>query len=293
MKKFISVILTLVMMLSMITIVQAAEIAIKDVLVKSHEIEILTESGNVYSSEKDITTQNKRFVIDGVSAIYDNYFVKTNGDLHDRNNGEIIKGLNAKNVINSFDCSYYISEYKSNENRVSAKAILYINKNDDLLLYVYNDKGDSKSTLMQEKVLETIGRHPNSLYNRNIVLKSNGELYSYLIFFKRDEVYNDFSEMYNKALESLGQKFLASDILDISYGSNDDKYFALKNNGELLSHDARKETTEVIATNINTSIGLTTYRYNGYFFENIDAIKDAYDIADDDEDWKDIEKDGM
>ena len=33
------------------------------------------------------------------------------------------------------------------------------------------------------------------------------------------------------------------------------------------------------------------YRYNGYFFENIDAIKDAYDIADDDEDWKDIEKD--
>ncbi len=269
MKKFISVILTLVMMLSLVTIVQAAEIPISEAYIGNNNIHILTSSGYVYVSEKDVTTQNKEFVVNDIKKIDGNFFIKNNGDLYTYTvnyNGEkeekILTGLNAKDIINTFGC-YYVTIEEGYRQSASADIITYIDVDNNLKFYIYDGKNNT-SILVDTDVKEVLGKNSTGLEYVLLVHKQNGEVYYYKNTKPERDEHNGFHEMSSDIIKKFSKTFIASDISDISYGSYDSEYCLLKNNGELLSYEYDrygndKGTINVCNTNINTSFGIITY----------------------------------
>ncbi len=268
MKKYVSFFLIFIFLMSFTTAF-AAEIPISEAYIGNNNIHILTSSGDVYVSEKDVTTQNKEFIVNNIKKIDGNFFIKNNGDVYTYNinyTGEkeekILTGLNAKDIVNTFGC-YYVTIEDGYRQSASADIITYIDVDNNLKFYIYDGK-NSTSILVDTDVKEVLGKNSTGLEYVLLVHKQNGEVYYYKNTKSERDEHNGFQEMSSDIIKKFSKTFIASDISDISCGSFDSEYCLLKNNGELLSYKYDrygndKGTINVCNTNINTSFGIITY----------------------------------
>ena len=229
----------------------ASDLPVKDVMIRAHDILILTTSGDVFQTENDITSQNKTLMLKEIRSLGDgDFLIKNNGDIYNIQNEQIYKGTNASEIINANLKGYYNNDGWGAHYSI----ITYIDTDNHLNFCVYDDNGNSSVISTEKYVKKAFGSNPM------FVLEKNEELYLYNFddsYFSRNE-YQSFEEMSKEdILGKFEVKFIASDVIDVAYGSYNHEYIILKNNGDLLSMNTNKGTTEIFKNNINTFLGLT------------------------------------